>query len=146
MPLPSSVVLNDENGLLRAVFNDIEKTIVNGSPTTLFNAECLAGKVCAGVIHTAIYATDGTDYQALTGIVTYAAVNKAGTLTLTITNATGNDAKAVSTGTLTLSWTIVANAGNNGALIKLQPSTSLTATKFTVKYSVYPVHGRVDIL
>src|SRR5262249_36119056 len=99
---------------------------------------------CGGFLNYLVQGFDGTDLQALSGVVTYAAVNKAGTLTLTITEVTANQAKAVSSGTLTLAWTF--GTGTNKGTIKLQPTGSLTETVYTVTYTVYPIVGAVTIL
>lgn len=92
-----------------------------------------------------IQASDGTDFQAMSGMVAYAMVNKAGTNTLTITDVTANNAKAVSSGTLTLAWTFV--TGTAKGTIKLQPTGSLTeSTPYNVTYTVFPMIGAVSIL
>jgi hypothetical protein len=134
----------DTNGLQRLILNGAAKTIVDGSATSLADVACASGAQCAGIIFYHVFATDGTDYQAMAGMVSYSAVNKAGTLTLTITNATANDAKAVSSGTLTLAWTFV--TGTSKGTIKLQPTGSLTETTYTVEYTVLPLKGAVTIL
>lgn len=136
--------IQDAFGGQRAVFNGVSKTIVNGSATSLFNVDCQSGAICGGSLLYTVLASDGTDFQSLSGVVTYAAVNKAGTLTLTITEVAANQAKAVSAGTLTLAWTFV--TGTNLGTVSLQPTTSLTATTFTVKYTVLPVRGTTTIV
>lgn len=142
MTLPWPLV--DTNGVNKLVLNPTAKTIVDGSATSLFDVACAASALVSGVIFYQVQASDGTDFQSLTGMVTYAAVNKAGTLTLTITEATGNQAKAVSAGTLTLSWTFVTGASKG--TVKLTPTGSLTETLYTVSYTVLPVSGTITIL
>lgn len=115
------------------------KTIVDGSATSLANIYTPTGTVSGGFFTYTVLASDGTDFQSLSGLVTYAAVNKAGALTLTITEVAANQAKAVSAGTLTLAWTFVANADNSGGIIKLQPTGSLTETVYTVTATYNPV-------
>jgi hypothetical protein len=127
----------------RALFNSVPKTIVDGSATSLFDVACAANTVCGGTILYTVTASDGTDFQALTGMVTYAAVNKATAITLTITEATANQAKAVSAGTLTLAWTFV--AGTAKGTVKLQPTGSLTETLYTVTYTVIPTIGTSSV-
>jgi hypothetical protein len=141
---PTVDVVNDTSGVNRAVFNAAAKTIVDGSATSLFDVACTAATKCGGVIHFLVFASDATDHQAIAGIATYAMVNKAGTNTLTVTYATANEAKAVSSGTLTLAWTFV--TGTNKGTVKLQPTGSLTETTYTVSYTVYPIAGAVTIL
>lgn len=128
----------------RAVYNSVAKTIVDGSATSLADIACASGARCGGVLFYTVEASDGTDHQALSGMVTYSAVNKAGTLTLTITEVAGNQAKAVSAGTLTLAWTFV--TGTSKGTIKLQPTGSLTETTYIVTYSILPTVGAATIL
>lgn len=136
--------LTDPAGTPKLVFNQTVKAIANGSATSLFTV-ARANNVAAGgqILYHAV-ATDGTDYQAIFGVVTYAHVDKAGTGTFTITDDAGNVAKAVSTGTYTLAWTYV--TGTAIGTVKLQPTTSLTATVHTVSYTVVPMAGTITIL
>lgn len=134
----------DSNGLARLCPNGTPKTIVDGAATPLFDVACASGARCGGVILYTVEVGDGTDHQALTGMATYAAVNKAATLTLTITNATANDAKAVSSGTLTLAWTFVTGTGKG--TVKLTPTGSLTETTYQITYTVLPMIGAITIL
>lgn len=129
----------------RAIYNAVSKTIVDGSATSLFDVAVAQSGMSGGVIFYHVQASDGTDFQSLIGMVTYAVVNKAGTLTLTITEVAGNQAKAVSSGTLTLAWTFV--TGTLKGTVKLQPTGSLTeTTPYTVSYTVFPITGAVTIL
>lgn len=136
--------INDSNGLTRVVYNPTAKTIVDGSATSLVDVACASGATCGGYLSYNVLASDGTDFQSLSGLVTYAAVNKAGTLTLTITEVSANQAKAVSSGTLTLAWTFV--TGSSKGTIKLTPTGSLTETTYTVVYTIEPLRGAVTIL
>lgn len=134
----------DKNLVNRAVFNPTAKTIVDGSATSLFEVAITAGQVASGVIDFSVFASDGTDFQVISGIATYGAVNKAGTITRTVTYATANEAKAVSAGTITLSFT--ATDDTNKVTVKLQPTGSLTETTYNVIYNVMPLRGTVTIL
>lgn len=138
------VSLTDTNSVNRFIPNPTAKTIVDGSATSLFEVAVAAAAACAGVVFYSIFASDGTDHQALTGTVTYAAVNKAGTTTVTVTNTTAPEAKAVSSGTLTTAWTGVDST--NKITVKVQPTGSLTETAYTVIYTVLPIRGTVTIL
>lgn len=121
------------------------KTIVDGSATSLADIACAASAMSGGFLHYMVEASDGTDFQAMTGLVQYAMVDKAGTKTLTITNLTTVDAKAVSSGTLTLAWTFVTGTGKG--TIKLQPTGSLTeTTPYRVTFLVVPIRGAVTLL
>lgn len=122
-----------------------QTTIVDGSATPLADIACVASAMVGGVIHYLVRATDGTDYQALAGMVTYSCVNKAATITGTITELATTQAKTVSSGTLTLSWTIV--AGTNKMTIKLTPTGSLTETApYDVTFTITPFIGAATIL
>lgn len=137
--------LSDTAGVVRLVPNPTAKTIVDGSATSLFDVAVAAGGLSGGVIFYHVQVGDGTDLQSLVGMVTYSVVNKAATLTLTITEVSGNQAKAVSSGTLTLAWTFV--TGTLKGTVKLQPTGSLTeTTPYTVSYTVLPITGAITIL
>lgn len=120
------------------------KAVPNGTATGLFTLPLATGATIGGAIRYNYLATDGTDYQSLTGFVTYAGVNKAGTFTGQITELTTLQAKAVSAGTITLAWTITWAA--NVATIKLQPTTSLTATTANVTYVAQPLRQTITAL
>ncbi len=144
MTAPTVTQILDTTGQQRAYNNPTAKTIANGSATSLFNVARANNVAAAGVIFYQVVATDGTDYQTIMGMVTYSHVDKAGTGTFTITEVSGNQAKAVSTGTYTLSWTYVTGTGIG--VVKLQPTTSLTATVHTITYTVFPIAGAITIL
>lgn len=120
------------------------KTIVDGSATALFDVALPNNSFCGGSILATIYASDATDFQAMQVTVNYASVDKAGTKTLTITDLSTTDAKAVSSGTLTLAWTIVTGTGK--CTVKLQPTGSLTETTFSVSFVAIPVVGAVTLV
>jgi len=129
----------------RFIANGTPKTIVDGSATSLFEIACAAGEMVGGFIDFLVRASDGTDYQAIAGRAAFSAVNKAGTITATVTYTTAPEAKAVSSGTLTLSFTIVDST--NKATVKVQPTGSLTeTTPYTISYNVQPIRGAVTIL
>lgn len=142
---PTIQQINDTNGLGRVIYNPTAKTIVDGSATSLADIACASGTRSGGFLWYNVEASDGTEHQSLVGLVTYACVNKAGTLTLTITEASGNQAKAVTgASTLTLAWTFV--TGTNKGTIKLQPTGSLTETTYQVWYTICPMLGAATIL
>lgn len=134
----------DANGLARFCANGTTKTIANASATALFDVACLASGMSGGMIFYTVEATDGTDYQSFTSMVSYSVVNKAATLTLTITEVAGNQAKALSTGTETMAWTFV--TGTLKGTVKVQPTTSLTITAHRITYTVLPLIGAITIL
>lgn len=135
--------VQDSAGLGRVVLSSA-KTIVDGSPTTLFTVPIAAGTSVGGMVSFHVFASDGTDHQAIQGILNYASVNKAGTLTNTITYVTANEAKAVSTGTITLSFTAAEDTADVLS-IKVQPTGSLTETSYNITFTVLPAKGGVTL-
>lgn len=129
----------------RFIANAAAKTIVDGSATDLFTIACGSGLMAGGFIDFLVRASNGTDHQAIAGRAAFACVNKAGTHTGTITYTTAPEAKAVSSGTLTLSFTIT--TGTNLMTVAVQPTGSLTeTTPYTIEYNVQPIRGAVTIL
>lgn len=114
-------------------------TIVDGSATTLFSVQLAAGEWCGGLVAFAVFASDGTDFQVISCFGTYAAENKAGTIVGQITYDTANEAKAVSAGTLTLSFSDTDDT--NVASFKLTPTGSLTETTYYVRYQIVSQFG-----
>lgn len=118
----------------------IDRVVVTGaktltdSATSLFEIALPTLTMTGGKIDWTIEASDGTDMQSLSGITTFAAVNKGGSYTTTVTNATANDAKAVSSGTLTTAWAFL--NGTNKVTMQLTPTGSLTETTYRVTYTV----------
>lgn len=102
--------------------------------TNLFDVTLNAGEMAGGSVHWTIIASNGTDHQSYTGITTYAVVNKAGTYTSQITHNTTNDAKAVSSGTLTAAWAVL--NGTNKVTIRVTPTGSLTETTYRIIYTI----------
>ena len=134
----------DTAGVNRIILNPVTKALTSGSAVSLFNVARPTGAFSGGLIHYDIQVSDGTDFQSLAGIVTYASVDKAGTGTFTITELATTQAKAVSTGTLTVAWTYVTGTGLG--TVKVNPTTSLTATTLQIFYTVFPTAGVVTIL
>jgi hypothetical protein len=128
----------------RAIFNGTKKTIVDGSATALFEVPLASGGVAAGFMVFAVHASDGTDHQVIAGIATYSGENKAGTLVGVLTYDTANEAKSVSAGTLTLSFTDDDNS--DAVRFLVQPTGSLTETTYTITYTLFPLIGTVTIL
>jgi hypothetical protein len=109
-------------------------TIVDGSATTILTYPLAAGQQCGGLIAFQVFATDGTDYQSISYICSYGAVNKAGTITGACGYNSTGEAKNAASGTLTLSFTDTDDT--NAASFKLTPTGSLTETTYYVRYSV----------
>lgn len=108
------------------------KALTESTATTFVNLGLGVGKYLGAQLVCTVTANDGTDYQAKTDSLLVNAVNKAGTVTLTIA-ATPNTT-ATSSGTLTCTYTAVANG--NSVDIKVNAVSSLTQTALTVKFSL----------
>lgn len=135
----------DTAGNNRIILNPVAKALTSASAISLFNVARATSSVTGGAIEYQVQCTDGTDFQSMTGYVTYAMADKAGTGTFTITEVAGNQAKALTgASTLTLAWTFVTGTGLG--TVKLAATTSLTATTFQVFYTVRPMTGAVTIL
>lgn len=107
------------------------KPLTNITDVSLFSIISRTNSFVGGTIDYTIFCQDSSfDSQALSGIVTYSAVNKNGTWsTLTITENANNQSKSVTTGTIVPSWTIAAADSPNSTTnvtIKLNVNTSLT--------------------
>lgn len=137
--------LQDTNAVSRLVFKATPKTIVDGSPTSLFTVPIAQGSAIGGSLDFSVFATDGTDHQTISGIATFASVNKAGTLTSTITYVAANEAKAVSSGTLTLAFTMAEDTADV-VTVKVQPTGSLTETTYNIIFTVTPLRGEVTLV
>lgn len=144
LSINGSGAILDKNGLNRQIYQTSAKTIVDGAATALFSVPVAQGSYIGGVFDFQVYASDGTDFQVITGHGAYSVVNKAGTLTSTITQATAVEAKAVSAGTITLAWTIAEDSADV-ATIKLTPTGSLTETSYTVLLNIRPLKGTVTL-
>ena len=102
-------------------------TLTESTATTFARCEVPSGTVAGGSFTITIEGNDATDFQALTYIVEWSAVNKAGTITTAIQVSSG--ATAVSSGTLTATITAVdAGAGTNTVAFKADAVSSLTQT------------------
>lgn len=112
-----------------------EKTLTESTATIVVNVALASSKYMGGTLTATTHADDGTDFQATTEHFTFAAVNKAGTVTPVIqaTPSTSTTA-ASSVSTLTTAWTIVANGA--GLDIKNNAVSSLTQTTLKVTWQL----------
>ncbi len=138
--------LTDSGGVNRFIPNPTAKAITDSAAYSLFTAAAASAAGAAGAVHYSVFASNGTDHQMQSGMVLYASVNKAGTITAVVTEDTvaANICLAASSGTLTLAWTVTSDSVKS--TIKLQPTGSLTETVMNVVYTVVPVRGAVVIL
>lgn len=117
------------------------KMVIAGKYTTLTEATATAflriniptGEVAGGEIVVTVEANDATDFQARTLRLIWAAVNKAGTTTVTIS--TPEEVVAVSAGTLTATITAV-DAGSGNVDFKADATSSLTQTVLRANFQV----------
>ncbi|HYV59180.1 MAG TPA: hypothetical protein VFA62_03840, partial [Acidimicrobiia bacterium] len=138
--------VNDSAGAPRLQPNPTRKTIVDATPTNLFDVAVPTSGYAGGSFSYHVRGTNGTDFYSLVGMVTYACINKAGSSTGTITEVAGNQAKITSAAaTLTLAWTITAGTGK--MTVAVQPTGSLTETApYDILYTVTPLAGLVTFL
>ena len=105
------------------------------STATLFTSTLIASsKIAGGTILVTVEANDLTDFQSRTLRFIWTAVNKAGTLTITIS--TPEEVVALSSGTLTC--TITAVDGGSGVLqFKANAVSSLTQSTLRCSYQTF---------
>lgn len=120
--------------LNRMIVNSVAKSLTSTVASGLIRISLASGTMAGGRIKWVIRATDGVDFQSISGLTTFAGVNKAGVITSTATNNATNDALAVSAGTLTTAWSTSAGAGTVD--IQVTATTSLTTTTFDIQYQV----------
>lgn len=126
VPLPNPLA-----SPIRYYVSGKEVTLTEASATTVFNVSLAAGKSLHMRIYADVRADDGVNFQSEGDTFLVAAVNKTGTVTTAITTpGTQSSAVAVSSGTLTTTWTAVANG--NSVDIKASSTSSLTQTTLVV--------------
>jgi hypothetical protein len=111
------------------------KALTESAATSVLQVPVAASTGVGGTITFTAFAADATDQQTLTGVLQYAAVNKAGTETCATPTLTGTALNSVSTGTLTCTYacdTSPANAVN----IQFNCASSLTQTTLDLYYRV----------
>jgi len=108
-------------------------TLTESSATLVFNVPLASGKFCGLRLMATTDADDGTDFQAVAETIAIAAVNKAGTVSTTVSAAAPQAVKAT-TGTLTTTWTAVANG--NSFDVKCNAVSSLTQTTLKTRWRV----------
>lgn len=105
--------------------------LTEGSATVFIRISTTSNSASGGTIHYVVRANDASDYQAITGRLNFAVVNKAGTLTVDTDDLAGAS-NAVSAGTL--SCTFDSNAPGSGNLdLRATCTSSLTQTSLTIQ-------------
>jgi hypothetical protein len=131
----SSTTGSTANSLSTRLYNSAKFVDLTEATATQFASITIAAATYIGLrVACTVFASDGTDHQALDTEFTVSAVNKAGTLTISaVTQYDG--AVCNSAGTLTpVTYTAVAS-GNN-LLLKCAATSSLTQTTLRVKWSI----------
>ena len=118
-------------GVARAIRGSKTKTLTESSATGFVDIAVTAGQRISGEVIYEVYAADATDFQTITGRLRYAAVNKAGTTTVTVSEV-GTQTTAVSTGTLTATNT--AADTTNKITLSCNAVSSLTQTTLEIRY------------
>lgn len=109
------------------------RTLTESSATGLVDIAVAAGTVATGRLYYSVQANDATDFQAISGSIQFAVVNKGGTLTTDLSPET--QATSVSAGTLTAVTTAV--AGTNKITLSLTAVSSLTQTVLRAKWQLH---------
>ena len=119
--------------LSRATLGSKTKTLTESSATGFVDIAVTAGQRISGEVIYEVYAADATDFQTITGRLRYAAVNKAGTTTVTVSEV-GTQTTAVSAGTLTATNT--AADTTNKITLSCNAVSSLTQTTLEIRYRI----------
>jgi hypothetical protein len=112
--------------------------LTEGTATNVASIALASGKVLGGSATITVWASDGTDYQALTSQVRFSAVNKAGTITASASQTNAALATA-SAGTLTVTYDTSTN-GNN-VLLRANATSSLTETTLRCRLVITALNG-----
>ena len=113
------------------------KNLTESSATDVVSIALSSGKVTGGTATVTVWASDGTDHQALTSQLNFSAVNKAGTVTATCTQTDGTS--AASAGTLTVTYT-AATTGNN-VFLRANAVSSLTQATLRSRIVITALNG-----
>jgi hypothetical protein len=132
----SSSTLNTLSERFHAIPKFVNLT--SATATTIFTIPVPATNYVGLTATVTIYATDGTDHQSKTSVITVGAIAKTTTITPTITQV--DNTTAASAGTLTCTYTAVDNTSNVLA-IKADATSSLTETVLRAKIVVTAINS-----
>lgn len=131
----SNTTSTNLNNLSDAFIITSEKNLTNNSAISLFDVSLTNGSGAGGLIAFSVVVNDGTNTQVHTGLVNYAATNKAGVYTVQVTDETvTDDANALDSGTLTDTWSYT--TGTNKFTITANFNSSLTPTSMKLYYTI----------
>jgi hypothetical protein len=108
-------------------------TLAESSASPVMDIDLQPGSIAGGTFSYTVRADDGVDRQALRGRVLFSAVNKAGTITITL--GTPEEITSVSAGTLAATVTVV-NSGGTAITFKINAVSSLAQTTLDAYVSV----------
>ena len=115
------------------------KTLTNNTITSIFEISLPSNTMLGAQVVSTITATDNTNYQSLTRGLYITAVNKAGTITNDVNTEGDSNSKAVSSGTLSDTWSVT--NGSNKITFTITAASSLTASP-TIYYRVQEFTGK----
>ncbi len=112
------------------------KALTDGSATGIFEVAIPSNTSAGGTMSYSIKCFDGTDLQNHSGLISFAGVNKGGTVTSDIDEVylAASETKVTTAGTLSDTWTITDGAGK--ITINLNANTSLTPTSMVLYYTI----------
>lgn len=114
--------------------------LTESTATAFASVSVPTGTVCGGYISYTVEANDGTNFQSISGVVAYTIVNKAGTLTLSLSSDLQTGGAASGAGSLTCTITLV-DATGGIAQFKANAASSLTQTVLRINAQVYKNFG-----
>lgn len=119
-----------------------EIAFTSGAASTIFDVDLsTAGDFCSGIVHFDIFCSDGTDYQNISWVSAFSAVNKAGTLTGDHTYSTTGQSKNTTGGTLTTTCTDT-TVNTTTARFQITPTSSLTLTTARIRFQIVSLFGK----
>lgn len=117
----------------RQYIKSASKTLTESSATGLVDITMASGSVATGRLYYSVQANDATDFQAISGNIQWAAVNKGGTLTVDLSP--DIQANRCTAGTLTATVTGVAGTGK--ITLSLTAVSSLTQTTLRARWQLH---------
>lgn len=131
-PAIGSTGTTAQTQIQREVICHTKTGLTNNTATAIVTLATVSGGFASCQLQYTIEASDGTDFQCETGVATVAAVNKAAALTIGTVSKT-DTSSAVSSGTLTVTWTAVANATSIDFKVTSNSSLTTTTNRVIVK-------------
>lgn len=109
-------------------------SLTDNTIATFATISVASGAMCGGVVFFTVRASDATDHQGMSGQFSFAAVNKAGTMTV------GNSALSVATGAYSggsnNTVSIATSAGTNAINLRVTSDTTLAPTTLDITYTI----------